>query len=100
MIHFDISKLEEDYRDFETQTFEEDFWNDSKKAKLILDNMKNLKCKIETFTCLSQKIVDSLEFLKILSDEEFMEYEKEVLKNIYYQLSQSIPIELNKRAPF
>ena len=71
MIHFDISKLEEDYRDFETQTFEEDFWNDSKKAKLILDNMKNLKCKIETFTCLSQKIVDSLEFLKILSDEEF-----------------------------
>ena len=95
MIHFDISKLEEDYRDFETQTFEEDFWNDSKKAKLILDIMKNLKCKIETFTCLSQKIVDSLEFLKILSDEEFMEYEKEVLKNILNIEKEYLSLKLN-----
>ena len=82
VIHFDISKLEETYRDFEAQSFKEDFWNDSKKAKSILDNIKNLKFKIETFTCLSQKILESIEFLEILSDEEFMEYEKEALKNI------------------
>ncbi|WP_197415918.1 peptide chain release factor 2 [Parvimonas sp. KA00067] len=78
----DISKLEETYRDLEAQTLKEDFWNDSKSAKSILDKMKSLKFKIETFTCLSKKISDSIEFLEILSDEEFMEYEKEVLKNI------------------
>lgn len=82
MIHFDISNLKKVYAKFEGETLKEDFWNDSKSAKSILDKMKSLKFKIETFTCLSQKISDSIEFLEILSDEEFMEYEKEVLKNI------------------
>ena len=65
MIHFDISKLEDEYKSLEALSFKEDFWNDSKNAKSILDNMKNLKFKIETFSCLSQKIVDSIEFLEI-----------------------------------
>ena len=95
MIHFDISKLEETYRDFEAKSFKEDFWNDSKKAKSILDNMKHLKFKIETFTCLSQKIVESIEFLEILSDEEFMEYEKEALKNIQNIEKEYLSLKLN-----
>lgn len=95
MIHFDISKLEDEYRSLEAQSFKEDFWNDSKSAKSILDNMKNLKFKIETFTCLNQKIVDSVEFLEILSDEEFMEYEKEALKNILNIEKEYLSLKLN-----
>ena len=95
MIHFDISKLEKRYKELESKSFKEDFWNDSKKAKSILDNMKHLKFKIETFTSLSRKIEDSIEFLEILSDEEFMEYEKEALKNIYNIEKEYLSLKLN-----
>ena len=95
MIHFDISKLKKRYKELEAKSFKEDFWNDPKNAKSVLDDMKHLKFKIETFSCLSQKILDSIEFLEILSDEEFMEYEKEALKNIQNIEKEYFSLKLN-----
>lgn len=82
MIHFDICGLEKNYRELEKDTLKENFWNDTKSANEIFAKMKNLKQRLDKFNCLDKKIIEIKEFLEILSDEEFMDYERECLKNI------------------
>lgn len=82
MIHFDIERLKTECEELEKSTLEENFWNDTKKANNVFDNIKVLKSKIESYNCLNCRINDLIEFLIILSDDEFIEYEKETLKNI------------------
>lgn len=82
VIHFDIKKLTSEYKSLEDKTLCEDFWCDSKNANAIFENMKNIKCKIDCYNSLFNQSEEILEFLSILNDEEFIEYEVETLKNI------------------
>ena len=60
----------------------------SLEDRIVKDSFKEL-----ARGCICPK--DSLEFLKILSDEEFMEYEKEVLKNILNIEKEYLSLKLN-----
>lgn len=57
--------------------------------------MKSLKEKIDSFEILNKKIKEMIEFLEILSNEEFMYYEKECLKNILSLEKEYSTLKLN-----
>lgn len=57
--------------------------------------MKSLKEKIDSFETLNKKIQEMIEFLEILSNEEFMYYEKECLKNILSLEKEYAALKLN-----
>ena len=46
MSHFDITKLENNLKNLESQTLEENFWNDNKKSSKVLSQIKHLKSKV------------------------------------------------------
>lgn len=95
MIHFDISKLKITYKELEKETFNENFWNDTKNASSIFEKMKSLKTKIDEFNYLNEKIIETTEFLEILSDEEFIDYERECIKNIQKIEKEYFSLKLN-----
>lgn len=82
MIHFDINKLKETYKSLEKKTCIENFWQNSEDANSIFQKMKKLKEKIDSYDSLKEKIKDTIEFLEILSQQEFIDYEKDCMKNI------------------
>ena len=49
MSHFDIAKLEEQLKYLESQTLEENFWNDSKKSSKVLTQIKHVKSKVTEY---------------------------------------------------
>lgn len=82
MIHFDISKLENELSDLEDKTTNSDFWNDSKNSSVILKQITSLKSKIENFKKIKTEfdnIYELNELLKLEADEEL---EKELISNI------------------
>lgn len=95
MIHFDISKLKITYKELEKETFNENFWNDTKNASSIFEKMKSLKTKIDEFNYLNEKIIETTEFLEILSAEEFIDYERECIKNIQKIEKEYFSLKLN-----
>lgn len=82
MIHFDINKLKETYKSLEKKTCIENFWQNSEDANSIFQKMKKLKEKTDSYDSLKEKIKDTIEFLEILSQQEFIDYEKDCMKNI------------------
>ena len=74
MIHFDINKLKETYKSLEKKTCIENFWQNSEDANSIFQKMKKLKEKIDSYDSLKEKIKDTIEFLEILSQQEFIDY--------------------------
>ena len=82
MIHFDLPKLEKLYNELQKETFESNFWDCTKNANSVFSKMKVIKEKIDSYNKLEERIIESIEFLEILTDFEFMEYESECVKNI------------------
>ena len=73
VIHFDISKLEDELLNLENQTLAPDFWENSKNSNIILENIKRIKGKCSKYRGLETEI-DSLrdlaELLKLEYDED------------------------------
>ncbi len=80
----DICKLELQLQYLESQTMEEGFWNDNKKSKKVLANIKHLKFKCNTYRELEKKVSECIELgelAKIENDEEIaIEVEKDSKK--------------------
>ena len=73
MIHFDISKLEEELASLEAQTAEPDFWSDSQNSSTVLKKITSLKTKIQSFKKVKvefDNIYELNDLLKIESDED------------------------------
>ena len=73
MIHFDISKLEQELASLEAQTAEADFWSDSQNSSTILKKITSLKTKIQSFKKVKvefDNIYELNDLLKMESDED------------------------------
>lgn len=82
VIHFDINKLESELKEYEKQTTNPDFWNDSKTSSLILKKITSLKSKIEEYKKIRSEFNITCELNELLSTENDEELEKELINNI------------------
>ena len=69
MTHFDIPKLKKQLSDFEAETLSEGFWNDSKKSSIVLQQIKILKNKIESFNNLNNELNSLIEMSELVLEE-------------------------------
>ena len=69
---FDISKIDKDLKNLESQTMNPEFWNDSKSSSIVLQKIKNLKNKKETFTKIKRELMslEEMNELLLLEDDE------------------------------
>ena len=82
VIHFDIDKLENELKEYEKQTTNPDFWNDSKTSSSILKKITGLKSKIEGYKKVKSEFDITCELNELLSTENDEELEKEFVNNI------------------
>ena len=78
---FDISKIEKELSNLESETLKNEFWNDSNNSSLVLKKIKNLKNKKEKFNRLNSEINNLLEMIELLKAETDEEMEKELILN-------------------
>lgn len=72
MIHFDISKLEQELSELEKKTVEQNFWDDTKNANSILDRIKSIKNKCKKYREIEadlSNIRDIIDLLKVEYDD-------------------------------
>ena len=81
MIHFDISKLEDELKDLENQTTSSGFWEDQEKSNKVLAKIKSLKNKTTSFNDLFSDITNTLELLELLENEYDEELANDIVKN-------------------
>ena len=82
MIHFDISKLENELTDLEKKTTEVDFWNDSKNSSKVLKRITEIKNKVEQYKKVYNELTNLIELNELLSQESDEELEKELENGI------------------
>lgn len=73
MIHFDISKLSGELSELEEMTSSPDFWSDSSKSGKVLQNIKIIKNKKETYEKIEAELnnlIDMNELLLVENDED------------------------------
>ena len=78
---FDLSKLEKDLSELENQTLNQEFWNDSKNSSKVLQNIKILKNKKDTYTNLTSELSNLIEMNELLILDEDETLVKELLTN-------------------
>lgn len=81
MSHFDITKLENNLKNLESQTLEENFWNDNKKSSKVLSQIKHLKSKVLEYKRLKSETKNLNELTELVQLEPDEEIVKEILKN-------------------
>ncbi len=74
-----IPQKKEEINSLEKQSEKSDFWNDQKKANLILKKISLLKRRIDPWEKLNKEIADLVELYEIASTENSEEYEKEIV---------------------
>ncbi len=78
MSHFDISKLEKELKDLESETLKEDFWQDTKNSNKVLAKIKSIKNKVNEY----KKIENEIQNLNELTELTNMEPDEEIAKDI------------------
>ena len=78
MSHFDISKLEKELKDLESETLNEDFWQDAKNSNKVLAKIKSIKNKVNEY----RKIESEIQNLNELTELANMEPDEEIAKDI------------------
>ena len=78
MIHFDISKLEQEIKELEEQVNQPDFWNDSEKSTPIITKLKRLQNKLASYN----KLLEDLTNLKELNELLLLDNDEELGKQL------------------
>lgn len=78
---FDISKIEEELKVLEKETMNPEFWNDSKNSKSVLQKIKNLKNKKDTFEKIRKELINLEEMNELLLLEDDETLSKELLNS-------------------
>ena len=82
-----IDELREKATELEKQTYAEDFWNDQENSSKILQQVKQLKDKIEAYDKLSQSLEDAIVLAEMAieeNDESCVEEVQSELDNTEY----------------
>ena len=69
MIHFDIINLKKELKDLEAQTFNPNFWDDTKNSSKILKRITYLKNEVETFTRTQVELDNLIEVNQLILEE-------------------------------
>ena len=64
-----IDELREKAAELEKQTYAEDFWNDQENSSKILQQVKQLKDKIEAYEKLAQRLEDAITLAEMAIEE-------------------------------
>ncbi len=64
-----IDEIREEAAELEKQTYAEDFWNDQENSSKILQQVKQLKDKIEAYDKLAQKLEDAITLAEMAIEE-------------------------------
>lgn len=78
---FDILKLENELAELEKQTLNQDFWSDSKNSSKVLQNIKIIKNKKDSYTKLIIEISNLTEMNELLQIEEDETLAKDLIQN-------------------
>ncbi|MBO5349885.1 MAG: peptide chain release factor 2 [Clostridia bacterium] len=78
---FDILKLENELAELEKQTLNQDFWSDSKNSSKVLQNIKIIKNKKDSYTKLITEISNLTEMNELLQIEEDETLAKDLIQN-------------------
>ncbi len=82
MIHFDISKLENELKNLEEKITSPNFWEDSKNSNIILSKIKSIKSKTTKYRELESEIDNILELIELLKLEYDEDLGNEMSKDI------------------
>lgn len=82
MIHFDISKLEQELSNLEKQTTDSDFWNNTQNSSIVLKKITSLKTKIQRFKKIKVEFDNIYELNDLLKSELDEDLEKELILGI------------------
>ena len=91
MIHFDISKLENELQELEKQTSNPSFWDDVKNSSKVLKRITELKNKVNSYKSVESEIKNLEDLNNLLKEESDTELEKELGKNV-----STVEDEINK----
>ena len=91
MIHFDISKLENELQELEKQTSNPSFWDDVKNSSKVLKRITELKNKVNSYKSVESEIKNLEDLNNLLKEESDTELEKELSKNV-----STVEDEINK----
>ena len=81
MIHFDISKLEEELHNLELKTMEDGFWNDQKTSNKILAEIKSKKGKVTKYKEILSELENIIELVELVEVEQDESLEAEINNN-------------------
>ena len=91
MIHFNLPGLKSEVAKLEEESQKENFWNDSENSTKVLQKMKNLKDKIESFDSLNE-IYDEIDLMIMVGDEEGdLSYLKDA-KDLFADLTEKVNV--------
>lgn len=81
MIHFDISKKQEELKVLEAKTLEPNFWEDTKTSNKILSEIKIKKNIISSYRKIEEEIQNISELSELVETEYDEELAKEIISN-------------------
>ncbi len=81
MIHFDISKMEQELQELEKKTTVEGFWNNQKESSKILSEIKHRKSKCVKYKELKNEIEGILELTELVELEPDDALKKDILSD-------------------
>lgn len=76
--HFDLPKLNDELNSLKSQTLEENFYQDIKKASEVNLKISNLEKKINSYNSLLEEINAGIELFELFGEEEFLALEKKI----------------------
>lgn len=77
-----IDETREKAKELEKQTYAEDFWNDQENSSKILQQVKQLKDRVEAYEKLAQKLEDAITLAEMAIEENDDAYTEEVQKEL------------------
>ena len=81
MIHFDISKLENELKNLEEKTMQEGFWNDQSTSKKVLSEIQSRKSKVNKYNELNEELNNIIELVELIELEQDKSLEKEIISS-------------------
>lgn len=95
--YFRLEEKEKELLDIDNKVSENNFWDDNKKAEIILKKQKRLMENISRFKALKEKVKETEEYLEILKtefDEEIFKILSKEFKELQNEMEEISDIEL------
>ena len=88
-----INELRESAAELEKQTYAEDFWNDQENSSKILQQVKQMKDKIEAYEKLAQRLEDAVTLAEMAIEEN----DESCVEEVQKELDEIIKVEERMR---